>query len=272
MSADAALTVCDHQPGVERAPRVRAHRVADVLAGRIRDQILDGTLRDGERLPPMEALTRQFGASMTAMREASRILESEGLLTVNRGKFGGAIVHSPDASTAAYTVALALRSRGAHLGDIYQAQSFIEAFCARLCAQRADRKSIAASLRHCNATARGLLDRGPLTVSKPMCSFHEILVRRCGNETLGMLGGILESIYFPNNLGAAENLGDVDSKRVKSATLASLECHEEISELIAAGDDVQVAEKMAKHVASHRHARPRLADEIVDPAVVRMNW
>ena len=105
-----------------------------------------------------------------------------------------------------------------------------------------------------------------------MRSFHEILLNRCGNETLGMLGGILGSIYFPNNLGAAQSAGDMDSEHLRAATLSSLECHEEICELIAAGDGVHAAEKMAKHVASHRYARSELSDELVDPAVVRMSW
>jgi DNA-binding FadR family transcriptional regulator len=270
---DGAVPVCEDLSMIDRPPRVRANRVADVLADRIRRQILAGTLSDGERLPPIEVLMRQFGASVTAVREALRILESEGLVTVTRGKLGGAVVHAPDASTAAYTVALSLAGRGTRLGDVYEAQSFIEASCARLCAQRPDRLvSIVPALRAHHARAESLLDDPSLGFSKAMRSFHEALIEGCGNQTLAMLGGILESIYFPNNLGAAEDLGGLDDARVKAAKVLSLECHREICELIEAGDDLGVADKMAKHVVSHKHAGPDLVDEVVDPTVVRMSW
>jgi DNA-binding FadR family transcriptional regulator len=268
-----AVPVCGDRSMIDRPPRVRAHRVADVLADRIRGQILTGTLGNGERLPPIEVLMRQFGATVTAVREALRILESEGLLTVTRGKLGGAVVHAPDATTAAYTVALSLAGRGTRFGDVYDAQSFIEASCARLCAQRPDRlASIVPALRAHHARAVSLLDDPSLGFSKAMRCFHEEVIEGCGNQTLALLGGILESIYFPSNLDAAEDLGGLDDSRVRAAKVLSLDCHREICELIEAGDDLGVADKMAKHVGSHKHARPDLVDEVVDPTVVRLSW
>ena len=51
-------------------PRVRVTRVAEAVAGSIRELILRGDFRDGERLPRVEALTERFGVAASAVREA----------------------------------------------------------------------------------------------------------------------------------------------------------------------------------------------------------
>ena len=57
--------------------RVRAPRVAELVAKRIRDRILTGQLGDGQYLPPLEVLAEEFGVSGPSIREAERILEEE---------------------------------------------------------------------------------------------------------------------------------------------------------------------------------------------------
>ena len=64
-------------------------------------------------LPPIETLIQQFGVSVGTMREALRTLESEGLVTVQRGKFGGAVVRRPEANTAAKISTRAASARSA---------------------------------------------------------------------------------------------------------------------------------------------------------------
>ena len=75
--------------------QMRQPRVAEVVAARIRARILNGELRVGDLLPPLDELIRDVGSSPASAREAYRILETERLITVRRGNEGGAIVHSP---------------------------------------------------------------------------------------------------------------------------------------------------------------------------------
>ncbi|WP_441710427.1 FadR/GntR family transcriptional regulator [Hyphomicrobium sp. 2TAF46] len=58
----------------------------------IRKQIHLGLVRPGERLPPERELADTLGVSRVTLREALRILESEGYLGVKRGAAGGAFV------------------------------------------------------------------------------------------------------------------------------------------------------------------------------------
>jgi GntR family transcriptional repressor for pyruvate dehydrogenase complex len=227
---------------------VRVSRVADVVADRIRDLIIDGTLADGDRLPPLDALLEEFSISGPSMREALRVLESEGLITVKRGSVGGSVVHRPEAETAAYTMALVLRSRGTQLHDVFDALALLEPMCAMLCARRADRKkAVVPELRKVNKASRGLIDGEGLAFSESMMAFHKTVVQRCGNDTVTLMTGILESIWLVNErtwAKATSARGELFSGEQK---LQALEFHEEICRLIDSGKDHEVEQAMTEH-------------------------
>ena len=60
--------------------------LTDELVERLRDEIIEGTLRAGERVPEAEICAR-YGVSRTPLREALKVLAAEGLVTLalNRG-------------------------------------------------------------------------------------------------------------------------------------------------------------------------------------------
>src|ERR1051325_366736 len=169
-------------------------RVADVVANRIRELILGGELKDGERLPPLDSLLQQFHVSAPSMREALRVLEAEGLILVQRGSVGGAIVQRPSPKTAAYTLALVLRSQGTQKGDVAEALGLLMPLCAMLCARRGDRKSkVVRDLSKAMNLARELVEGDEEEFNDALMDFHAMLVRSCGNDTLKLLARALGS-------------------------------------------------------------------------------
>src|SRR5437868_49816 len=98
-------------------------------------------MSDGATLPKLDDLTAEFGMTKSTVREACRILETEGLLTVRRGTGGGAVAHSPSAQTAAYTIGLVLQSQQVSIPDVASAVHRFEPLCAELCAERPDRST-----------------------------------------------------------------------------------------------------------------------------------
>src|ERR1700682_2895103 len=96
--------------GTEARRRRAARRPAEIVADELRRQIIDGELSDGDLLPRQELLVEQFNVSLVSLREALRILETEGLVSVQRGNRGGAAVHAPAKASAAYMIGLLLQS------------------------------------------------------------------------------------------------------------------------------------------------------------------
>src|SRR5436190_16813181 len=124
---------------MRQAGELRTATMAELVAGALRQQIIDGRLQDGDRLPKQDELAERFDISGPSVREGLRILEAEGLITVRRGKFGGAFVHSPQPSNAAYTLALVLEAKRVPLHEIGSALRDLEPLCAGKCAARTDR-------------------------------------------------------------------------------------------------------------------------------------
>lgn len=60
-------------------------RIPDRAVHQVQELILSGQLKPGDRLPPERDLVRQLGVGRTSVREALRILEGMGLLTVKPG-------------------------------------------------------------------------------------------------------------------------------------------------------------------------------------------
>ena len=75
--------------------RVRPLKMADMVAGRIRQMIARGELTDGEWLPTEPELMEQFGVSRPTLREAFRLLESDSLVAVRRGPPGVPVTTCP---------------------------------------------------------------------------------------------------------------------------------------------------------------------------------
>lgn len=70
-------------------PSVR--RVFDDVLQKIRVDIARGAIRPGQRLPPERRLAAEYQVSRASIREVVRVLELAGLVTVKRGRDGGAM-------------------------------------------------------------------------------------------------------------------------------------------------------------------------------------
>ena len=251
--------------------QVHLPRLADVVAERIRDLILRGELTDGERLPPLDSLLEEFGVSGPSMREALRILEAEGLIVVQRGSIGGAVIHRPTPKTAAYTLALVLRSQGTQKGDVAEALSLLAALCAMLCARRPDRKStVVRELRKANTRARRLIDADDLAFNDAMMEFHAILLQQCPNDTMKLLSGALGSLWKSDARAWAKSASEHGHYPTAEARVAEIVEHEQITELISAGEDLEAWSAMMEHLDETEIYTVVDATLLVNPQEVRL--
>ena len=130
-----------------RIERSRLREKPQQIADELRRLIVSGKLSEGESLGHEPDLVERFGVSRPSLREALRILEAEGLISVVRGMLGGIVVHKPNERMTARTAALLLQARNVSLADVYEARSLLEPIAVRVIASSRSRRSAVAELR-----------------------------------------------------------------------------------------------------------------------------
>ncbi len=71
---------------------IRTRRVFEEICATIRQKLVLGELKPGDRLPAERDLAEKFAVSRTAVREALRSLEIAGLVVLRNGRHGGAFI------------------------------------------------------------------------------------------------------------------------------------------------------------------------------------
>ena len=114
----------------------KSHRISQNIVNQIRDAILDGTLKPGDRLPSEKDLAENFGVSKSSLREAFRALEALGLLEVKQGMSGGAFVCEVDLETARSNMFNYIFFQNPSIHEFTQLRGFIEGPVAEIAARK----------------------------------------------------------------------------------------------------------------------------------------
>jgi len=163
-------------------------KAAELVAEDIRTSIAEGRLEPGHRLPPQPELATHFSVSAPTLREALRILETDGLVSVRRGVKGGTIVSAPNLSAMSRQLGMYLQMNGATVADAYAARLALEPPAVALLADRLTPEVKAELLDAIDQLRRSLDDSA--AVAAPAARFHTLLLERCGNVTFAALGGV----------------------------------------------------------------------------------
>ncbi|MER5181660.1 GntR family transcriptional regulator [Streptomyces sp. NPDC002896] len=239
-------------------PQLRQPRLAEMVAAKLREDILSGRLKEGDSLPRQEDLYAEFKVSLPAVREAMRILETEGLISVRRGNVGGAVVHEPTADRIAYMVSMVLQTRATSLDDVSGALLHLEPVCAGMCAARPDRESTVLPALRTAVEAQQAAFEDPGRYSPLARRFHEELVEHCGNETMIVLIGSLESIWSAHESsvwGAVAGDGrtqEPGSPMSASTRRAAIRDHEKLIAAIEAGNVTRAVTLARTHLTATR--------------------
>jgi GntR family transcriptional repressor for pyruvate dehydrogenase complex len=244
-------------------------RLAEQVAGDLRGQIIRGELADGAPLPKSEELIQRYPVSMPTFREAMRILEAEGLITVRRGRLGGAIVHRPSPANLGYNLGLVLAAQRVAIADVATALRHVEPACAALCAQRRDRaRAVVPKLRELHNEYLARID-DLVDVVGVSRRFHEALVSLCGNHSLIVLAGALEALWSGHEQDWATRIRETTGVPLRARRAAG-EVHGRILELIEAGEAEAVHQLVAEHLAhAQRNPKPAGPDPTIDLTLVR---
>jgi GntR family transcriptional repressor for pyruvate dehydrogenase complex len=170
------------RPPLETAGR--PHRAFEDIATQIRNELSNGGLKAGDRLPSERELAARFGVSRNTVREALRSLENAGLLQTHKGASGGAFIREGGGDAVVSSLHDLF-----HLGvikpqQLTEARLWIDAVVVRTACAKATPADIAeleANIAESDkANKRGdFIGRNLINLD-----FHRILARIAGNPIL----------------------------------------------------------------------------------------
>jgi GntR family transcriptional repressor for pyruvate dehydrogenase complex len=228
--------------------QLRQPRLAEMVAATLRERIVNGELPDGATLPTLERLVDDFGVSPPSVREALRVLENEGLITVRRGNVGGAVVHRPKAENAAYVLGLVLQSRELTVQDLGIAVSELLTTCAVMCARRANRaRTVVPALRKAHQRAVAAVDESGTVFERYCREFHQTLAEKCGNDSLELVYSSLAWLWSAQEEVWTTRVGRDESPSMELRQ-QGLEDHAAIVDAIASGDVERVLTVTRQHL------------------------
>src|SRR6266508_292458 len=184
----------------------RALKAAELVARDLRNQIARGELVPGDRLLTEDDLMKHFGVARTMLREGLRILESQGLVEIRRGRNGGPEVTAPSVEPLARGFALHLQLQHTTVGDLDEARQLIEPWLAARLARNHTAADLAA-LDQAIELAADAADRNDKEAfGNAAALVHETIGQRAGNQTLALVGTLLHELvagYYQHVVGAA---------------------------------------------------------------------
>lgn len=122
--------------------QAKQNRIFQDVIYQIEEAILQGKLQAGDKLPPERELKEMFKTSRGTLREALRVLEQKGLITIKTGVNGGAIVQAVTPQHVSESLALLIRYQRIPLRDLAEFREGVEGIVAGLAAERATKKDI----------------------------------------------------------------------------------------------------------------------------------
>ena len=217
---------------VNPPPPAGARTAAETVAELIRSQIATGQLKPGDRLPSERALLERYDVARPTMRGALRLLESDGLVSIERGMKGGARVTEPDITPLARRVGLHLQLRGTDLQELIAAQAVIQPGVVALAAGAHDAEDIAhlraaAGRAGTATTVEGFLDA--------VADFTDALLRSAHNEALTLYAELTGALLH-EGLGAYVAELQIGFDLIEEAMTSSVRRFHLLVDLIEQGD------------------------------------
>jgi DNA-binding FadR family transcriptional regulator len=234
---------------VAATSKVRVPKTAELVADNIRRRIVRGELLEDDSLPPEAELMEQFGVSRPTLREAFRVLESEGLIAIRRGSRGGARILTPSPEVAAKLAGLVLQVRGTKISDVYEARLLIEPAAAGMLAKAARAKQISQLGEVLQQEQDAIGDS--VAFAHASARFHEQVIELAGNQTLAVFAEILAEIIDRHTQVVMSEASDSPegTKEMRRAHRS----HERLLELVTGNDADGAEEHWREHMEAIGH-------------------
>jgi DNA-binding FadR family transcriptional regulator len=216
---------------------IKNKRTFEEICSKVKTLIFEGTLKPGDKLPSELKLAKQFGVGRQSVREALRLLELSGFVSIQKGYGGGPIIKDT----------ISTRIRNLYLDAFRMEKITVEEFTsARLAIEKAmlnevidkaddsDIKGIQSNL----AKAEELVAKRKLATDENF-DFHALLAKASKNKVFMILEKSINAIH--RNL---RSRSVVDFRTTHNAVKA----HQKIMDAIMKKDRVKALKLLERHI------------------------
>jgi DNA-binding FadR family transcriptional regulator len=216
--------------------RRRQPKTSERIARDIASHIVDNQLTPGTMLPTERDMIESMGVGRTTLREALRLLETRGVITIKSGPRGGPVVRRPRAADLSEALTLILEFEQSSLGEVFEARVALEPTLARLAAVRIADDQIDQLQSSIDAMMADLLNHDVFLDENQR--FHSLIADIAGNVVLGVFTETLKTVadgalagvrYTPNRrravAAAHQNIVDALKARDPDASAAAMSRH-----------------------------------------------
>ena len=237
-------------------PTMRKDKLATRVAHKILRDISQNGLTTGDHLPNELAMLEDYGVGRGTLREALRVLETCGLISLKPGPRGGPVVESVQPEDFGRMLSLFCQFAGVTYRQVVEARLILEPVAARLAAERQEASNAAHDLEL--LAAEGKDSREVADYLRTTGDFHASVVDLSGNSLVTLVCQSLAAIYRDRVYGVI-----FPTRRQKGVHSV----HAYIAAAIVKGDG-PLAESLMKHhmeeyagYVAKKH--PSLLDEVV---------
>jgi GntR family transcriptional regulator, transcriptional repressor for pyruvate dehydrogenase complex len=234
-------------------PVRRGDKVSEAIARDIVRRIGAEGMSPGTQLPPEAKMLEEYRVGRGSLREALRILEVHGLISIKPGPRGGPTVDQVDTRNFGRMASLYFQMDGVTFRELIEARLHMEPMLARAAAERCD-PQLLDELGRFQAQARS--DEEYLRLAT---DFHRLVAVMSGNRIMSLFGQSLADVLH-------DRLHD--TLFPKSRRREILTVHSDIGQAIAEGDADRAERLMRVHmedyVAQVKRRHPGLMQEVVD--------
>jgi GntR family transcriptional regulator, transcriptional repressor for pyruvate dehydrogenase complex len=215
---------------------LKPQRLLEEVFKQIKEAILEGHYKPGDRLPSEQEFCKAFGVGRPVIREAFRFLENSGFITVKAGSRGGAFVQKIDASVLFNTFEGIVRLDGLSKEELHEARVALEMAALPLVMERITKEDIEA-LEENLREVRENVEKG--IRGKRNIAFHVLLFKASRNQLLIKIGEALFELM--------EKLLDrYEYSEKRSRTF--LEEHTALVELLKTGKMKKARQSIESHI------------------------
>lgn len=184
---------------------VRSKRTFEDVSSQIKKLIVEGVLQPGDRLPPEGALSGQFNVGRQTVREALRILELSGFISVQKGFGGGSIVRNNVLKRTSGLLLDALHMEKISIKEFTAARLLIEKGILNEAIDRANGRDIR-DLQRNVAESKTLIEKGKFATDVNV-EFHALLARASKNRVYVLFERTINDLHLDLRRRRPPNFG-----------------------------------------------------------------